>query len=552
VPQPPITPSGLATAIADARDSDSRVQELHYLLAALQIGIYKGDGTAVQRGAERTNDDFYLYDFEVRELALSYGRSDTRTLAGIASWLSSFGVKPDGQDVAPADLGQILISGVRQAVSNPQGNGAFLALTVRELGLHHHPAQDLASDIPVDQVRLDPVQFLLFVAGLTVPILRPQPSSAMSPYRLLADSPCPEVEPEPKEVEQLGDKGVEWTVEKVIEKLSEKIGKALKVISLVKTIINAIHGGLVAFGLRIKALKDSYSTHYGPPGHAAHAGEPIKFQAQVVMLDDLGEDVIRCLAEAGYRLPPKGPVDGMDVRWGQSEGNLLRHGQTSPSVGLLGAKTSTGKDGVATLTFQPKNEALPGKGIVVTDTGVITAYAFWGDYLKNSIAQKDQYLVPLYASMQWNVERHRADLHVDYTLPGSSVRILGTKCDGPVGTWNLRLYGTAGPVEFQGTITPTLTDSPAAASGQATSFPGTWNSEWQNTFSGVVSGGSTGNVSGTATYDSTASTLTLVGSGSVSGSVTVPFLGTQGIAGSSTPNAAIPVQVGVQPECTNS
>jgi hypothetical protein len=552
VPRPPITPSGLATAIAVARDSDSRVQELGYLLAALQIGIYKPDGTAIQRGAERTNDDFYLYDFEVRELALAYGRADTRTLAGVATWLSSFGVKPDGQDVAPDDLGQILISGVRQAVSNPEGKGAFLELTVRELGLHHHPAQDLASDIPVDQVRLDPVQFLLFVAGLTVPILRPQPSSATSAYRLLADSPCPEVEPEPKEVEQLGDKGVDWTVEQVIEKLSEKIGKALKVISLVKTIINAIHGGLVAFGLKIKALRDSYSTHYGPQGHAAHAGEPIKFQAQVVMLDDLGEDVIKCLAEAGYRLPRKGPVDGMDVRWGQSEGNLLRHGQPSPSVELLGAKTATGKDGVATLTFQPKNETLPGKGTLVTDTGVITAYAFWGDYLNNSIAKKDQYLVPLYASMQWNVERHRADLHVDYTLPGSSVRILGTKCDGPVGTWNLRLYGTAGAAEFQGTVTPTLADNPATASGSATSFPGSWSSEWGTTFNGVVSGSGTGNATGNATYDATASTLTLSGAGSVSGSVTVPFLGTEGFAGGATPRAAILVQVGVQPECANS
>jgi len=175
-----------------------------------------------------------------------------------------------------------------------------------------------------------------------------------------------------------------------------------------------------------------------------------------------------------------------------------------------------------------------------TDTGVVSAYAEFGDYLDNAIAKKNQYLVPLYASMQWNVERHRADLHIDYSIRGSGVRIIGTKCDGPVGQWNLRMYGTVGPVEYTGTFNVDLAEN----------LGGMWTADSKGI--GPIAYNSTLQATGAATYDKDASTLTVSGSSTNAGTVTLPILGTVGFGGSAGADAAIPVQVGVQPECTNS
>jgi hypothetical protein len=132
-------------------------------------------------------------------------------------------------------------------------------------------------------------------------------------------------------------------------------------------------GSVLAYSVGIEPvaapLKGAFGS--GGPGSAT----PMQFQVRVVMRDEFGSKGGGCGRLAGYKLPRQGGIPGVPVVWTRDAvGHLTYLGQT-PSCSTLCTSTTDG-DGVATLTFQPDDEYLPGDWPTITEAGTTTATEF--------------------------------------------------------------------------------------------------------------------------------------------------------------------------------
>jgi hypothetical protein len=181
------------------------------------------------------------------------------------------------------------------------------------------------------------------------------------------------------------------------------------------TVLSAIHGIILAYGIKIDAVSPlRQTTHYGPPGHfSADDGKQMTFTAQVTMQDDLGKNVVLCLGSAGFTVPAKGPIPGVGVSWQTDGPDLSDYGTLGYAPAENGALTlgdqTTGADGQVTATYTPKNEIVPGVGTVETATGGVEARALWGTAFENLLGTINQVVTPkLSPELFWTVTYHKA------------------------------------------------------------------------------------------------------------------------------------------------
>lgn len=404
----------LTVGVAGARTTAGRARAILAVLSALHIGVYKPSGRPVQRGAERGARDLYLYDFEVTAIANALAARQVFALSDLGDLLARVGVKPGGAAIPADQLDALLRAGIKAAAASPNAPWALLPLLVRDLGRRDKPASDPALAASAT-ARFDALAYMLLSTSFLGTALRHDASSAAPRVAVAAAGGCPEPKPDPSDPPQLGEQALEWWGIKKLSEIPGRIGKkiasALEVKELVDTILAGLHGSVLAYGLQVKSVVDNVSTHYGPAGHAPQAGMPMNLQVRVMMLDDLGEEKIQCLALAGIKLPRKGPVPDVPILWQLgAQGNLLQHGTTNPSGGLLGPTSNTDQNGIATLTFTPKDEILPGLGLETHDTGVVDGIALWQDAFGNSAGlfgvKLSQYMTPKFDGVRWDVGYH--------------------------------------------------------------------------------------------------------------------------------------------------
>jgi hypothetical protein len=129
-----VTPATEAAALADRLTKASTHQEhvnaVMAIMQAIRVGVYTGDGRRVLAGEERGWSDFYLYDFEVNSLAYSLERGDEWRIADIAAVLDKLGLLPEGEHVAPDDLGTALHDAIVWADQNPAEARTIVPLLV--------------------------------------------------------------------------------------------------------------------------------------------------------------------------------------------------------------------------------------------------------------------------------------------------------------------------------------------------------------------------------------------------------------------------------------
>src|SRR5262249_2018580 len=101
---------------------------------------------------------FALYDFQLQAAADSLGRHDSISIAGLAQLYAQSGSSVDG-----GALARSLLAGIRGAAAKPGAPASLLGMIVRDLGLRHRPAIDLAKGVTAT-TSLDPVQALLIAA----------------------------------------------------------------------------------------------------------------------------------------------------------------------------------------------------------------------------------------------------------------------------------------------------------------------------------------------------------------------------------------------------
>jgi hypothetical protein len=432
----------LAGQVSKAHTPRAREKAIIAVLDALHVGVYKTSGKPVERGAERSVRDLYLYDYEVSSIADELARQQTYGLADASDLLASLGVKPGGGAVTTDQLDKLLRDGI-QISAKSRKPFALLPLLIRELGKRDKPASDPLKASP-DSLRLDALSYALLDISFLGEALRHENAHGSRRALAAGKAGCPEPKPDPEVSQQLGESALAWWVERKLGELEGRIGskiaKALEIKELVEKILGGLHGSLLAYSLQVKAVNGNVATHYGPAGHASGAGGVANFQMRVTMLDDLGEQNIRCLALAGIKLPRKGPIPGVPILWELgAQGNLLQHGTTNPGGGIIPPRTSTGDDGVATLPFTPKDELVPGFGVDTHDTGVVDGIAQWQDAFDNEASlfgvKLNQYLTPKFDGVRWDVGFHNQNGTMSVVANESG----NFTCPGCTGSYNLGL-----------------------------------------------------------------------------------------------------------------
>ena len=190
-----------------------------------------------------------------------------------------------------------------------------------------------------------------------------------------------------------------------------KTAATLEALDAVFTTLAGIHGSILALSLELKS---------GPPLHQESAygrsgltgqGTPLRFRAQAVYHEVLSPEDAECFSEMGFDMPEAASVAGMDVAWHEDDVSgkpLDQHGSLRFDLPGVFANGRTNEDGVSTIDFTPKNEAAPGIGRVVTDSGAEIPRALWGFKFKNPLGSITQVVFPLLGpQISWTVQYHK-------------------------------------------------------------------------------------------------------------------------------------------------
>ncbi|HUG14531.1 MAG TPA: hypothetical protein VMM78_05865 [Thermomicrobiales bacterium] len=411
----------LAEAVAGASSDEARYVALLDVMAAVNVGVYTGDGTMVLGGAERGAADFYLYDIELRMMAGAMGRGQTSGVVDLAMQLTAMDVLSESRVVDPELLRQGILAGVAAARVAPHDLSSRSALLVRELGLLQPEPYDLFRDPSLLTMRIDPLSFFLLLSEISVPLVKPElPLAAGASSQLMAQSNGV-LKPQSSAlcdaigmaIGDLGKTAYSWgkISAEVFKLIPNAIGKATLV-------LDGIHGAVLAYSVGVTMLNDGpQRTHMGPAGHTPLAGEPLRFRIKVEMRDALPDGVVSCGWILGTEYPKQGPIEDVSIHWfwetqspdGQPLHEMveMQCGSACPVAGASAlAIDATGPDGIATIILVPREEPDPGSGWIVEDTGVITGVALYQSRFTNLLGAYAQYLTPKSDGARWWIGRH--------------------------------------------------------------------------------------------------------------------------------------------------
>ena len=139
------------------------------------------------------------------------------------------------------------------------------------------------------------------------------------------------------------------------------IPKVSRIATLGSAAIDSLHGSILAYSVKIESLSPNrQKTHLGHGQASSYplAGKPLTFSLKISMQDDLADVLVKCGWIAGTRFPVQGAIPNVEVDWPYSD--FVSMGTfTCPADGCQ----KTNSQGIATLTFTPRQELLPGVGM---------------------------------------------------------------------------------------------------------------------------------------------------------------------------------------------
>lgn len=404
----------LAVRVLGANSDRKRTKALKATMKALNLGVTTGTGKTVVPGAQRKPEDPYLYAFELGMLGESLERGQRWSLDDLASEIAGLGLDTEsGAPLAGADLRTALRAAAKRALKKKRAARSLGMLIVRELGRRAEPGYDLAKLGETDEPAFDALQRALILAD----VIRGVEAAAAATRRGTAN--C-----------------FPSTANKRIYRLGAYIVGELPVVSdISKVSIGAIwHAWIVGIGISFRAVGDTVENgHYGPQDHAEGdanskiAGEELEYTVAVEMLDQPSESQIACGALAGFKLPDKGPVEGIEIDWDgafDKYEELIKHGTVTR------ADQQTDGQGQAHFRFRPKDEVFVGVGPVDRATGDIGPEALIMNSLGNSSAVMENVVargIPLLWSVSFHRQNATVELNSRMVLPPEAYLL---SCDG--------------------------------------------------------------------------------------------------------------------------
>lgn len=393
----------LANQLAEAKSEEEAAKLLLEAFRAIHLGVYTPDGKKILGGAERSDKDFYLYDFQWKTLAHGFASHTVTNWENYSQFL--------GQDLLhlqdPSIFQLAFTEGVQaryeKARGAPNDPKSFLILLVDGLArrqLKPYTLSELTKRSPRD-LYLDPVQSFLLMLDTFV-----QPPKAAAPprSRLLPAFPsliqtvyaapdCESVHGEEEEGEwgeALGfvldrlenlEEAVAGTASteaarQVAEEMGSLYGAAATALDIRKAINDLLLLSSVTVTVQVAPSEMVHLPHEGEP-KGGQEGDVV-FVAQVtVEVKDPPSGTIPCGPLAGSRVSPgRKPLKDIRVEWDWEDEWTQYYQLTNETVSRMTGRMATITDDAGqTEIWWNAKKTCKGQGKVVGPDLVMQATA---------------------------------------------------------------------------------------------------------------------------------------------------------------------------------
>ena len=357
----------LANQLVEAKSEQEVADRLREALKKIHVGIYTPDGRQVLAGAERNENDFFLYDFQVKILSRAFFLRNGMAFADHSKMLGKALLELENPaEVEPA-LTDAVVRRYQEALQKPDDPMSFIILLADGLARQQVEPYSLdeAYRFSRDETFVDAIQsFLLMLDFFTHPPaakgpvgLKWLPSFVTAAY---AQGPCDGI---------LGDEGQgNWgrgtdIFTEAAQNIPGLAGKAIGFIGNVTGITGAIGDLLILYGSNITLTPDPYVIHLL---HGDDSDNEMPFIQALVTFDGQGvpDAVLKCGWLAGKQMPANGPIKDVELYW-YFYPNLPPYLEMSsemlegPNPRLVavagGLRTATNEAGRSSFLIQPRN-----------------------------------------------------------------------------------------------------------------------------------------------------------------------------------------------------
>jgi hypothetical protein len=426
--------SRLARQLTGARTPAARYQALVATMRALGVGVYRGDGQPIVRGAERTANDLYVYDFTLQALAANLANRKSTTVSDLAARLNAAiaPMKPR-HPITATMLRSAMQSTARWAIRHPGAEGATAELLIREIG-RRQVHQDVARPPALQRMRLDDLQAFLVSADLTAAII----SQARAAHGGVAASPsaahaagffgdlCGALKPGYKayKIVALGKKL------KDAASLAGGLQGIVVKAAVTNLTVGAINAYIIDQFVEFEAVGTTHDgTHYGPAGHQApEAGKHLSFRARLRMTLNVPEFVANCGYLTGLfsnytggslKIPAGGDLPDVPVAW-EYRADVKEDAKLEANGTVL-RLTATDSTGMTWLEFAPNDEPIPGVGTERAYAGAIDAKVNVQEQFGGPLGELSPNLWSLmpakFVTFYYAISAHRARGYQIYVAP---------------------------------------------------------------------------------------------------------------------------------------
>lgn len=353
----------LANQLVDAKTADEAYAVLLNVFGAIGLGVYSADGRQIQAGAEQSERDFFLYDFQARILAATLIHPSYISFSNFSYVLGGTILELE----QPVELEPLLTLAVarryQQATANPKDPNNFIILFMDGLARRQpipYALENSSSDYPVS-----PVQSILlvmeFFMGQQAPPAEAPAAAETSVIAWLAKplllipsahaqgGPCESIQGEEDR------KHYGWglaAINELAEELPGRVAQIAKAFDKLTAGIEATGDLLMLYGLDIHVQPQPYAVHlrHGAPVDAKIVAT-VTFDPKVV-----SDEVLKCGWMAGKQMPTKGPLADVETSWAFSRPlppHLVMDSKTQVrAAGSHGLKTKTDRAGQSIFYLQ--------------------------------------------------------------------------------------------------------------------------------------------------------------------------------------------------------
>jgi hypothetical protein len=311
----------LANQIVGAKNEQEVSEKLKEALKKIHVGIYTPDGRQILAGAERSQNDFFLYDFQLKILAHAFFLRNGMVMANHTRMLGKAFLKLEEPSEMEPVLNSAIVQRFREAQQKPDDPMSFPILLADGLARQQVEPYSLDETHRYESVVVDPIQsFLIMLEFFTRPpaakapspkSLNWLPSLVTTAYAQGSQHPCDGI---------LGDEGQGYWGRgtDIFTEAGQAIpkwgGKAVEFVGDVTGVFGAMGDLLILYGMNITLTPDPYTIHllHGEGNDV----ELLNVQA-IVTFDSQGvhEDILKCGWIVGKQLPSNGPLKDVELKW---------------------------------------------------------------------------------------------------------------------------------------------------------------------------------------------------------------------------------------------